>query len=88
MAMRVLEERAIREERGKLGDKNYREIYKALDDKIRDLMHMGDDLSKDTSDPKGKRQGDAMLRAANRIGKALHDLDVSLRDTGFFKEDR
>ena len=88
MSMKVLEEKAILEERGVLGDKNYKEIYDAIDDKIKDLMHMADDLSKDVDDPEGKRQSDAMMNAANRIGNALHDLDVSLRDSGFFKEDK
>ena len=88
MSMKVLEEKAILEERGVLGDKNYKEIYDAIDDKIKDLMHMADDLSKDVDDPEGNRQSDAMMNAANRIGNALQDLDVSLRDSGFFKEDK
>lgn len=88
MSMRVLEEKAILEERGVLGDKNYKEIYDAIDDKIKDLMHMADDLSKDVDDSEGNRQSDAMMNAANRIGNALHDLDASLRDSGFFKEDK
>lgn len=77
----------LKEEKGKLGDKNYKEIYDGLTDKIKDLMHMGDMLRKNTSDPDGKAHGEKMLKVAGDIGRALRGLDNELRNSGFFRED-
>ena len=66
----------------------YRQIYHKIKNAISELQNMGYDLSNDSKDPYGRRQGRWMKNTSDALLNLLEELDTELRDTGFFKEDR